>query len=173
MSHERCLNGCRLDRRRRSHTAGRIRARAGRPRPLPRHASGDRHVIDEDHTEQAVVTARRVAHPAAEALQLAQRDIDSSRPQDPGQWGGQGWGGGRRGGGSSDVMGGILGGLVIGSILDGIRLTAQPCPRPRPHSAEGTAASGSEFELSAALAPDFVGFGQESVFTPLLELGAQ
>ena len=32
---------------------------------------------------------------------------------------------------------------------------------------------GVEFELSAALAPDFVGFGQESVFTPLLELGAQ
>ncbi|MGW9630213.1 hypothetical protein ACWGST_05880 [Agromyces sp. NPDC055520] len=82
-------------------------------------------VIDEDRREQAMTMARRVAHLAAEALQLAQRDIDSSRPQDPGQWGGGpgqgygGYGGGRRGGGS-DMMGGILGGLVIGSILDGI-----------------------------------------------------
>ena len=76
-------------------------------------------VIDEDHREQAMAMARRVAYLAGEALQLAQRDIDSSRPQDPGQWGGgQGWGGGRRGGGG-DMMGGILGGLVIGSILDG------------------------------------------------------
>ena len=57
--------------------------------------------------------ARRAGALASEALQLAQRDIDSSRPQDPG-WGGQG--GGRRGG-MSDGMGGILGGLVIGSLL--------------------------------------------------------
>ena len=53
---------------------------------------------------------------ASEALQLAQRDIDSSRPQGGPAWGGrQGWGGGR--GGMSDAMGGILGGLVIGSLL--------------------------------------------------------
>lgn len=77
-------------------------------------------VIDEDHREQAMAMARRVAYLAGEALQLAQRDIDSSRPQDPGQWGGgQGWGGGGRRGGGGDMMGGILGGLVIGSILDG------------------------------------------------------
>ncbi|WP_448811211.1 hypothetical protein [Agromyces bauzanensis] len=75
--------------------------------------------IDEDHREQAMAMARRVAYLAAEALQLAQRDIDASRPQDPGQWGGQGWGGGRRGGGS-DLMGGLLGGLIIGSIFDGM-----------------------------------------------------
>ncbi|WP_395245508.1 hypothetical protein ACGGZK_06765 [Agromyces sp. MMS24-K17] len=77
-------------------------------------------VIDEDHREQAMAIARRVAHLAAEALQLARRDIDSSRPQDP--WGGgPGWGGGgRRGSGGSDVMGGILGGLVIGGLLDGM-----------------------------------------------------
>ncbi|MDR6906406.1 hypothetical protein J2X63_002092 [Agromyces sp. 3263] len=75
-------------------------------------------VIDEDHREQAMHMARRVAYLAGEALQLAQRDIDASRPQDQGQWGGQGWGGGRRSGGG-DMMGGILGGLVIGSILDG------------------------------------------------------
>ena len=78
--------------------------------------------IGEDHREHTFATARRAAFLASEALQLAQRDIDSSRPQDPGQWGGgpqQGWGGGRRDGGSG-VMGGILGGLVIGSLLDGM-----------------------------------------------------
>ncbi|WES66151.1 hypothetical protein P0L94_08745 [Microbacter sp. GSS18] len=76
--------------------------------------------IDEDLREQAFEKARRAAFLASEALQLAQRDIDRSRPQDPNQWGGPqaGWGGGRRGG--NDLMGGILGGLVIGSILDGI-----------------------------------------------------
>ena len=69
--------------------------------------------VDEDTREQAMGLARRSGALASEALQIAQRDIDSSRPQDPG-WGGQG--GGRRGG-MSDGMGGILGGLVIGSLL--------------------------------------------------------
>ncbi|WP_435743894.1 hypothetical protein [Microbacterium sp. PMB16] len=75
----------------------------------------------EDTREAALVSARRVAHLASEALQLAQRDIDSSRPQDQG-WGGGGggWGGGSRGGGGGDIASGILGGLVIGSLLDGI-----------------------------------------------------
>ncbi|GAA1830152.1 hypothetical protein [Agromyces salentinus] len=76
-------------------------------------------VIGEDHREQSMTMARRVAHLAGEALQLAQRDIDNSRPQGPDQWGG-GWGGGGRRGGGNDLMGGILGGLVIGSVLDGI-----------------------------------------------------
>ncbi|MDQ0645092.1 hypothetical protein [Microbacterium murale] len=80
-------------------------------------------IAAEETREQALAAARRVAQLAAEALQLAQRDIDSARPQQQGWaddgWGGQGWGGGRRGGGG-DVMGGIMGGLVIGSILDGI-----------------------------------------------------
>nr|BFF10712.1 hypothetical protein GCM10025699_20150 [Microbacterium flavescens] len=53
--------------------------------------------IDEDHREQAMAMSRRVAFLAGEALQLAQRDIDASRPQGgPDQWGGpqqQGWGG--------------------------------------------------------------------------------
>jgi hypothetical protein len=79
--------------------------------------------IDEDDREQAMAMARRAAYLAGEALQLARRDIDSSRPQDP--WGGGGgWGGGsgygRPRGGGGDMMGGILGGLVIGSVLDGI-----------------------------------------------------
>ncbi|MGL3149883.1 hypothetical protein ACSS7Z_05925 [Microbacterium sp. A82] len=72
----------------------------------------------EETREQALTASRRVAQLASEALQLAQRDIDSSRPQQQG-WGGDNWGGGRRGGGG-DIMGGIMGGLVIGSILDGI-----------------------------------------------------
>ncbi|MFE1665850.1 hypothetical protein [Microbacterium sp. P02] len=69
---------------------------------------------DEDSREQAMLMARRTATLASEALQLAQRDIDSSRPQDPGGWG-QGGGRGQVGGGNP--MGGILGGLVIGSLL--------------------------------------------------------
>ncbi len=74
--------------------------------------------IDEDHREQAMAMARRVAFLSAEALQLAQRDIDSSRPQQgPDQWG---RGGGRGDGGGGNLMGGILGGLVIGSLLDGM-----------------------------------------------------
>lgn len=73
----------------------------------------------EDTREAALVQARRVAHLASEALQLAQRDIDSSRPQDQ-NWGGGGWGGGGRRGGGGDLASGILGGLVIGSLLDGI-----------------------------------------------------
>ncbi|WP_336500988.1 hypothetical protein [Microbacterium paraoxydans] len=75
----------------------------------------------EETREAALTQARRVAYLAAEALQLAQRDIDSSRPQDQ-DWGG-GWGGGpRRGGGmgGGDIASGLLGGLVIGSLLDGI-----------------------------------------------------
>ena len=75
----------------------------------------------EDTREAALLQARRVAHLASEALQLAQRDIDSSRPQDQDWGGGGGWGGGpRRGGGGGDLASGILGGLVIGSLLDGI-----------------------------------------------------
>lgn len=78
----------------------------------------------EDTREDALVQARRVAHLASEALQLAQRDIDSSRPDDQG-WGGGGgygggWGGGPRGGGGGNIASGILGGLVIGSLLDGM-----------------------------------------------------
>jgi len=79
----------------------------------------------EDTRELALSSARRVAQLAAEALQLAQRDIDSSRPQDQNWgggngWGSNGWGGGGRRGGGGDIVSGVLGGLVIGSILDGI-----------------------------------------------------
>lgn len=78
----------------------------------------------EETRERALASARRVAQLASEALQLAQRDIDSSRPQDDGWGGGRGGGGrhhgGGRHGGGGDIASGILGGLVIGSILDGI-----------------------------------------------------
>lgn len=77
--------------------------------------------IDEDHREQSFEMARRSAYLASEALQYAQRDIDTARPQmDTPQWSGPMQGFGRRGGGGSDVVGGILGGLVIGSLLDGM-----------------------------------------------------
>nr|WP_274637857.1 hypothetical protein [Microbacterium bovistercoris] len=78
--------------------------------------------IDEDQREQALALARRAGYLAAEALQLAQRDIDAARPQADAGWGGApgGWGQGGRRGGTGDAMGGILGGLVIGSILGDI-----------------------------------------------------
>ena len=77
--------------------------------------------IAEDDREQSLADARRCAALAGEALHLAQRDIDDSRPD--GGWGGPGgygggWGG--RGGGGGNMVGGILGGLVIGSMLDGM-----------------------------------------------------
>lgn len=71
---------------------------------------------DEDTRQRALDTARRIAQLATEALHLAQRDIDSSRPQ---HYGGDDWGGGNRSGGS-DVATGILGGLVIGNIIGGL-----------------------------------------------------
>ncbi len=76
--------------------------------------------IDEDQRDQALAMARRVGFLASEGLQLAQRDIDSARPQaGAGQCGpNSGWGGGRRDGGSG--WNGILGGLVIGSLLGDI-----------------------------------------------------
>ena len=78
--------------------------------------------IPEDDRDQAMEFARRSAQLAGDALRYAQRDIDASRPSagpHP-QWGGPMEGFGRRTGGGSDLVGGILGGLVIGSILDGI-----------------------------------------------------
>ena len=72
-------------------------------------------IVPEDDREQALRLARRVGFLANEALQLAQRDIDASRPQGTMDgWGGQG----RQGG--SGPWGGILGGLVIGSLLGDI-----------------------------------------------------
>ncbi len=78
--------------------------------------------VPEEKRAEAQDRARRVAFLANECLQLAQRDIDSSRPQQqPGNWDSWGGrGGGRGDGGGGNLMGGILGGLVIGSLLDGM-----------------------------------------------------
>lgn len=76
--------------------------------------------IPEDDREEAMGLARRAGQLAAEALDLAQRDIDSSRPNDWGNgggYGGRGMGGGMGGG---SLAGGLLGGLVIGGLLDGM-----------------------------------------------------
>ncbi|MFJ6653221.1 hypothetical protein ACIQLJ_10550 [Microbacterium sp. NPDC091313] len=74
--------------------------------------------IAEDDREQAQAVARRAGMLASEALQLAQRDIESSRPDDWDGWGGRGGRGGGMGGGN--MVGGMLGGLVIGSLLGDI-----------------------------------------------------
>ena len=79
--------------------------------------------VAEETREEAQRLARRAASLADEALRLAQRDIDSSRP-DNDDWG---WGGGRgrgrgRGGmgGGSDMLGPIIGGAILGGILGDI-----------------------------------------------------
>jgi hypothetical protein len=78
--------------------------------------------VAEDDRETVLATARRTGALAAEALQIAQRDIEQSRPSDWGDGGGGGWGGGygRGGGGGGNMVGGMLGGLVIGSLLGDI-----------------------------------------------------
>ncbi|GAB2519302.1 hypothetical protein GCM10027064_16170 [Microbacterium petrolearium] len=80
----------------------------------------DRMIPDEDTREQALLLARRVGQLAQEALQLAQRDIDQDRPDDWGGWGGRG--GGRRGGygGGGDLLGPVVGGLLLGGLIGDI-----------------------------------------------------
>ncbi len=78
----------------------------------------DRLVNPEDTREEALSTARRVGTLASEALQLAQRDIDSSRPHNDYRNGG--YGGGRGGMSGGDIMGGLIGGAILGGILGDI-----------------------------------------------------
>ncbi|MGN7968594.1 hypothetical protein [Microbacterium sp. 22296] len=78
--------------------------------------------VSEDQRETVLATARRAGALASESLQIAQRDIEQSRPD---EWGGNGYGrggmGGRGGGmGGGNMVGGMLGGLVIGSLLGDI-----------------------------------------------------
>jgi uncharacterized membrane protein YgcG len=64
--------------------------------------------------DEAMSHAQRAEHGAAEALQLAQRDV--------GDFGAGGMlGYGRRGGRGTDIVGGILGGILLGGLLDGGR----------------------------------------------------
>ncbi|WP_053352548.1 hypothetical protein [Leucobacter musarum] len=76
----------------------------------------------EDTREEALRLARRASELADEALRFAQRDIDSSRPDnDDWGWGGGGGRGGRGGwGGGRDSGGGMLGPVIGGVILGGL-----------------------------------------------------
>lgn len=77
----------------------------------------EQHTADEDTREHALALARRTGALASEALQLAQRDIDSSRPQDPNDWTGGGRGNQNTGGSG---MGSVLGGVLLGGLLGGM-----------------------------------------------------
>ncbi|PFG20198.1 hypothetical protein [Serinibacter salmoneus] len=82
-----------------------------------------------DDRERAMSLARRAADLASQALQLAQRDIDSERSgYGEDSWGAPGYGrrpgppvgfgGPPRRGGFGGMAGGILGGMVLGEILE-------------------------------------------------------
>lgn len=76
------------------------------------------HATEETH-EQALQLAHRASALANDALTLAQRDIDASR-YDSNDWGGgppQGRGGS---GGAGSVLGPIIGGVILGGLLDNI-----------------------------------------------------
>ena len=77
-------------------------------------------IVSEETREQAQQLARRSAQLANEAVRLAQRDIDSSRP-DGNDWsfGGKGNKNGNGGSGMS-ILGPVLGGFILGSIIDDI-----------------------------------------------------
>ena len=84
----------------------------------------DRLVVSEETREQAQQLARRSAQLANEAVRLAQRDIDSSRP-DGNDWSFGGFGqakGNKNGNGGSgmSILGPVLGGFILGSIIDDI-----------------------------------------------------
>ena len=81
-------------------------------------------IVSEETREQAQQLARRSAQLANEAVRLAQRDIDSSRP-DGTDWGFGSFGQGRRNkggnnGGGASILGPVLGGFILGSIIDEI-----------------------------------------------------
>jgi len=69
----------------------------------------------DDSRERALPMARRASELAAEALRLAQRDIDAARPRDDDRGGG--WGARRRGPSGGDIMGGIIGGALLGGLI--------------------------------------------------------
>jgi hypothetical protein len=79
----------------------------------------------EETREEAQRLARRSAALADDAVRAAQRDIDSQRPDGDNwdDWGGFGGPGRRRGGPGgrgSGVLGPVLGGVLLGGILDDI-----------------------------------------------------
>lgn len=95
------------------------RTRADLDAYLGQRASVGAVAIAEEQREHALAYARRAAYLANQGLMLAQRDIDAARPQAVGNVGANATGA-RGGRGGTDMMGGILGGIVIGSILNGM-----------------------------------------------------
>lgn len=82
-------------------------------------------VQPEDTRERAQHLARRCAALADDAVRAAQRDIDSQRPDgdnwnDWGGFGGPGRGYGGQQGRGSGMLGPVLGGVLLGGILDNI-----------------------------------------------------
>ncbi|MGO3147410.1 MAG: hypothetical protein ACTIJ6_07005 [Leucobacter sp.] len=73
----------------------------------------------EDTREEALRLARTSSALAEDALSLAQRDIDASRPNAGGWDSGHGRSTGRSGGAGS-VLGPIIGGVILGGLLDDI-----------------------------------------------------
>ena len=84
-------------------------------------AEGHALAAAEETAEERLTAARRAGELAADALQSAQRDIDSSRPPDQ-DWGRWGPGRGARTGrsGMGDMMGPLIGGALLGGILGDI-----------------------------------------------------
>lgn len=82
-------------------------------------------VEPEDTREQALQMARRAGSLAAEALRLAQRDIDAARPVDRGRSGDGGYefgpaGSRRTASTGHDWIGGVIGAAMLGSIIGDI-----------------------------------------------------
>lgn len=76
----------------------------------------------EETRDRRLELARRVHSLAEDSVKLAQRDIDSSKPDndDWGSWGNQRDRGGDRRNQGSNILGPVIGGVILGSILDGI-----------------------------------------------------
>lgn len=79
----------------------------------------ERLLASEDTREESMALARRSGALASEALRLAQRDIDSARPQDPNDWSSGGRGSQPNNNGGSG-MGAVLGGVLLGGLLGGM-----------------------------------------------------
>ncbi|MFD5601178.1 hypothetical protein ACFWHR_14110 [Leucobacter sp. NPDC058333] len=95
-----------------------------------RHRSEISAIPDSEDTRETVLQlARRASDLADESLRLAQRDIDSSRPDDDdwgwgggggGSWGGGGGRGRGNAGGGGGMLGPVIGGVLLGGLLGDI-----------------------------------------------------
>lgn len=73
-----------------------------------------------DDPQEALVQARQAADLAAEATAIAHRDLASARAHEHDAGAGWGYGTSSAGGGVDRLLGGVLGGMVLGGILDGL-----------------------------------------------------